>query len=85
MDNTAQNWYIVQENTGICQIIALENGKTPVNGQYWGPFCRAGRSDRPSGGFNSSGQMSTYCLAVLVGVFLPSVISFSKISKAFLN
>jgi hypothetical protein len=38
MDNSRQNWYIVQENTGICQIIALENGKTPVNGQYWGPL-----------------------------------------------
>ncbi|OPF17203.1 hypothetical protein B1L04_14185 [Microcystis aeruginosa KW] len=44
MDNTAQNWYIVQENTGICQIIALENGKTPVNGQYWGPFAERGEA-----------------------------------------
>ena len=44
MDNSAQNWYIVQENTGTCQIIALENGKTPVNGQYWGPFAERGEA-----------------------------------------
>ncbi|NCQ72918.1 MAG: hypothetical protein GPI98_04015 [Microcystis aeruginosa W13-13] len=41
---SAQNWYIVQENTGICQIIALENGKTPVSGQYWGPFAERGEA-----------------------------------------
>lgn len=44
MDHTAKNWYIVQENTGICQIIALENAKTPVNGQYWGPFAERGEA-----------------------------------------
>jgi hypothetical protein len=44
MDNTAQNWYIVKENTGICQIIALENGKTPVPAEYWGPFAEPGEA-----------------------------------------
>jgi len=39
MDNSGQNWYIVH-----CQIIALENGKTPVNGQYWGPFAERGEA-----------------------------------------
>lgn len=42
MDHTAENWYIVRENTGICQIIALENGKTPVDREYWGPFAERG-------------------------------------------
>ena len=37
MENT-QNWYIVKGNSGICQIIAVEAGKTPETSEYWGPL-----------------------------------------------
>jgi hypothetical protein len=44
MTKNTQKWYIVKENTGICQIIVLENEKTPVNCQYWGPFSDQGEA-----------------------------------------
>lgn len=34
----SQQWYIVKEKSGNCQIVTEEDGKTPESQIYWGPF-----------------------------------------------
>lgn len=37
--NNSQNWYIIPNQKGECEIIQVENEeKQSMGGQYWGPF-----------------------------------------------
>ncbi|MGB5594706.1 MAG: hypothetical protein WBM32_02445 [Crocosphaera sp.] len=36
--NDSTNWYIIKLETEKCEIIALNNNKSPEYGTYWGPF-----------------------------------------------
>jgi hypothetical protein len=36
--NNSQNWYIVKETTGICQIVVLEGERPLTTEKCWGPF-----------------------------------------------
>ncbi len=38
MMGDTQTWYIVKEEAGTCQIVALEGESAPTAEKYWGPF-----------------------------------------------
>ncbi len=39
--NNPEQWYIVKDDRGHCQIISSQTEKPPETEQFWGPFASA--------------------------------------------
>jgi hypothetical protein len=42
--NNAQNWYIVKQKDGTCQIVETQPQAIPAGQEYWGPLISEGEA-----------------------------------------